>query len=508
MEIVGYKNNASKAVLIVHLEEIIQGDNPELAKVLFTNGTLEDWKINQNKTLTYSSFDPTKFLRGDQYTSYIGTSTNENCEKALIIHSQHSEFISKDQMANFGGSKMGPLFQPKTLFNNLTVMQNFAPISLDHWDPLAIVLRESDLLVPAFPVAIQYGSIMHNPNDVIVLGDIPQHGVPFWKKLPKGATVVRTKILPKVAVGFKIMVYYYLKDLSTNKFYPKYIVVPRTFKPNKGVQPAKIPVAIRSKNAYPNLSRQVVLVDMKVSYMPPEKKKIPIEKRIQKLQAALKKVKNAGGLAWQSGGTVQADSAAAGGKQAKNESSAEFEISRMCTKIKFEVILNVRRRAWGDIDGLPENLRALIHECEQYQYHVNGENGEKTANETTNSTNKTESNKAGQAVKSKDQDNLTNVIHNGTKENVDIVKKLCQKHELHVVLNREGANSDINDYVKHFCKDKVIHNQEHKHLVMLAKLRKELSGYLAKRDLALNNMDSKNQIDLQSSSGPLRLSHF
>ena len=103
MQIVGYKNNISKAVIIVHLEETTEGDNTELARVLFTNNTLLNWPVRKNATLIYSSFDPMKFVRAQDYTTYIGTSTNENCERAIIIHSQHSEFISKSQMNNFGG---------------------------------------------------------------------------------------------------------------------------------------------------------------------------------------------------------------------------------------------------------------------------------------------------------------------------------------------------------------------------------------------------------------------
>lgn len=507
MEIVGYKNNASKAVLIVHLEEIIEGDNPELAKILFTNGTLEGWNVLQNKTLTYSSFNPTKFVRSDQYTSYIGTSTNEKCERSLILHSQHSEFISTEQMKNFGGSKMKPFFKPKVLFNNITVMQNFAPLSLDLWDPLTIVHRDSDMLPPAFPVAIQYGSIMYNPLDVINLGAVPTNGVPFWKKTPKEAKVVRTQTLPKAPLGFKLMVFYFWKDLSSGWYYPKYIVVPKSYRPNKGAQPNKIPIAIRSKFSYPNHSKQVVLLDMVVTYIPPQKKKVSLKERIKKLRAAFNMAKLKGGLAWQAGSTVQPASSTPKANTTNDEASAEFDVTRMCTKIKLEVILNVRRQSWVDVKDLPESLRALIHECDQYEYQTAGLKTEPSKNETSISTNKTE-NKIENKPTTSEKVKMNNIVHDVSKENFAMIKKLCQKHELHVVLNREGAGSEINDYVKHFCKDQVIHNKEHKQLVMLAKLKKELSGYLAQKGLANNNLHDSDQFSLSSSSGPIGLTHL
>jgi uncharacterized membrane protein YgcG len=562
LELVGFKHNVSKAVIIVHLEETTEGDNPELTRVLFFNNTLAKWTVKQNQTLMYSTFDPNKFVRSDQYTVYIGTSTNEKCERAIIIHSQHSEFISSSQLENLGGSENKPIFEAKTLFNSYTIMQNFAPVYLEPSDPLSLVLKKVDMEPPAFPVAIQFGHMMYNPHLVDFFGQIPEDAIPFWMPLREGSIVKEYSLLPQVALGYKLLVYYHFQDLRTKLFYPIYLVVPNYFIPNEGVQPHKIPIAIRSRYAYPNLSKQVVLVDMIVSYTPPPPKfkpSPPKKAETPDMGLFIKYLKtieshkehstttsskgSSSHLARISGvqGNNSANNTANRSNNTnstappkRNESTATLEISRLCTKIKFEVILNVRRSSWKDIGDLPESLRALLNECEEYQYDVNstagskpGAGGEPGGSGSSGDTGGTSGGNSGGTSGGNGGNNKPNqpsdpknpggngpetvtvqdIITNNTKANLDLVKRFCQDHELHVVLNREQA-PEIQDYVKHFCRDKVIHNQEMRHLVMLARLKGELSKYLARRDIAVDQLKDKGQMGLSNSGGGLVLKHF
>src|SRR3990167_543871 len=107
IEFVGWKNKASKGVIVVHLEETEEGENKQLTNIgIDAAETLGKWPVGKKQTFVYASFNPKSFIKTKDYTLYIGSSSNQNCEKALIIHSQHSELISKAQLQNFGGSSM------------------------------------------------------------------------------------------------------------------------------------------------------------------------------------------------------------------------------------------------------------------------------------------------------------------------------------------------------------------------------------------------------------------
>ena len=47
-----------------------------------------------------------------------------------------------------------------------------------------------------------------------------------------------------------------------------------------------------------------------------------------------------------------------------------------------------------------------------------------------------------------------------------------------------------------------------RHLVMLARLKGELSKYLARRDIAVDQLKDKGQMGLSNSGGGLVLKHF
>jgi hypothetical protein len=536
MQFVGLKNNISKAVIIVHLEEIEEGDNPELAKVGFSNNTLGNWGVGQSQTFTYSSFDPNKFIRSDEYVLYVGTSTNENCDRALIIQTQNSEFISKAQLLNLGGSEMEPIFQPKDLTNNLTIMQNFASLANDMWDPLKKVLQANDFLPASFPVPIQFSKFMYNPLDQKYLGDIPENAIPFWKPLPPDAQITNPGAPPRVAFGYKAMPYYHIINPDSQKLEPRYIVVPNSYVPNPGARPNKIPIAIRSKMAYPNLSRGVVNLEMVVNWtpepiiLPPPPPKAPVlppinpNYTITPLRNSTASPTSPSTPSAPGGTSSNPSNPASPGSPGSTSgstdpqldpSSAEFNISKICTKIRFEVILNVRRSQWDFIQNLPENLRATIHKCEQFQFDPFGlfsGNRPKTAIEEQEEEEqkKEEEEKSkgkppapGSGSGSKGNSNtetvkVTNIVDNSTEANRDLIKRFCQNHELHVVLNREQA-PHVQDYVKHFCRDKVIENRNMKDQVMLAQLKSEMAKFLARKVIAQQAMSlKKDQVDFDS----------
>ena len=130
---------------------------------------------------------------------------------------------------------------------------------------------------------------------------------------------------------------------DTKRYDPKYIVVPNYFVANPSVKPNKIPIAIRSKMAYNNLAKQVVFIDMVVQWnpepavVPPQPPKPPV---LPDMNYTITPVKNQ---------SAQPNNTSKPGFQQPNQTSSEdpssavFNLSRECTKIRFEVILNVRR---------------------------------------------------------------------------------------------------------------------------------------------------------------------
>lgn len=532
LELVGWKNKASKGVLVIHLEEVEDGDNPQLANIgIDASGTLGKWAVGQKQTFVYAAFDPKKFAKATDYTLFIGSSTNENCEKAMIIHSQHSELISKAQMKNFGGSAMEPHFKPQKLLNDQTIMQNFASLANDRFDPLMRVLSKNDFLPPAFPVAMQFGPIMYNPNDHEKLGDMPAGAVPFWKKLPPNARVAPISVLPTTPEGFKLLVYYYLENPATGFFDPFYIIVPNSFLPNPNLKVNKVPVLVRSKKVYPNLSRAVVKVDMVVHYFPkvpkskpkpPTKPKLPTMK--ERMALLFPRIQQAKGRVL----PKKTKSLAAGSQApqlAKREtsnqttSSPQFtpvNVTRVCKKYKFEVVLNVRRDQWNYLPNLPESLQALMNECEEWDYVVTG--GEpipaSPANTTTPSSPTPQGPSAPSAPKPTPAGGETPAgqptstpgtpAANTTVVPDELIRQFCKKRELHVVLNRESA-PEVQDYVRHFCQNLLVNGQRvtsSDRTAALARLRQDYTQYLARRVLSHPARSADGQLVLHTTTLP------
>ena len=111
----------------------------------------------------------------------------------------------------------------------------------------------------------------------------------------------------------------------------------------------------------------------------------------------------------------------------------------------------MRRNQWDYVEKLPENLRALIHECEDYSYTLNGIKPPKSSNSDEDDGGPfTDDGGSKKTTEEKKNVTITNVVDDSSKDNIDLIKRFCQDHELHVVLNRQSA-PEIQDYVKHFC---------------------------------------------------------
>ena len=240
-------------------------DNDFLVSLGFSNGNLRGLKpFNSTKIATVVKTDITlgPLVEGKHgHFLYEGKSITGDCEPSLYFVSQELSWMSQNQLyeLNSSSSKIKETIQRAV---GLTVYQNIDQ-NLDSF-PLNI---SGPLTRPKFPTTFQYAQFMYAPGDGDQVGLIEPQYLPGW--LRHNVTIY-TPAMPALPDGIKYLPFYY-QLAEDGRYFTVYVVVPESYSYTINIQPASIPIVIRSNIPHPVSNiRPLVHLEMGVIRIDPE----------------------------------------------------------------------------------------------------------------------------------------------------------------------------------------------------------------------------------------------
>lgn len=227
------------------------------------------------------------FQNRDKYLMYEGESPTGKCDPAIVFVNHNLNWISQSQYNDITDDKILAITKARRIgqlvYQNIGRELNQKPMPLK---------EEIDL--PKTPSTLAFSPFVYNPTDIHSLGWIHPKFIPGWKHVSHRKVLKKVE-KPKLPSSMKYLPLWHERvNYGKNKHYykPVYVIVPRSFRWMRNIQPNTIPVYLRTNYTEPNGVRNIIKIEMPIRWNPKEKigpKKMKKKKHKRKIKLKLGK---------------------------------------------------------------------------------------------------------------------------------------------------------------------------------------------------------------------------